>query len=332
MHRHPPVEQGRCLDCHKMHEPAAEKHLANASTQLCASCHADIAAKSTDKTQHDPFRKGNCASCHEVHVSESANLLKKGEGGLCKSCHGLTTPKMTAAHRVVPLSGADTCTSCHDPHSTKQAASKLVNPVKHAPFKDKDCAACHGADGKVAATVAACGECHEQKNGYAHAHNAGRKGEAAASIAVCSDCHSPHAAFDNLLVRPSQSQTCMQCHDRREFTRKTVHAALDEGCTACHDVHDQQGLALRGAAVNETCSGCHDAEKTHAHIVGGPAKDPRTGEVMSCISCHEAHSSNFEHSSTRSATCASSATRRTWRTSVPSPGASEDHPTRPLPT
>jgi predicted CXXCH cytochrome family protein len=295
IHRHTPVEQGRCLDCHKMHEPVAEKHLAKAPRQLCSSCHSEIAARATDKTQHDPFRKGNCSACHEVHVSEAANLLKKSEGGLCKTCHGLTTPKMTAAHKVVPLSGGDTCTSCHDPHSTRQAASRLIYPVKHAPFKDRDCSSCHAADGKPAATITACAECHDDKNGYSSTHNSGRKGDAAKSVGVCMDCHSPHAAFDGLLVRPTQTETCMQCHDRREFTRKNVHAALEEGCTSCHDVHDRQGLALRGAAVNEKCAGCHDAEKTHAHKTGGPAKDPRSGEVLSCVSCHEAHSSNFEH-------------------------------------
>ncbi|HEX6944018.1 MAG TPA: cytochrome c3 family protein [Gemmatimonadaceae bacterium] len=292
VHRHPPVAQGRCLDCHQMHEPAAPKHLARAAKQLCSQCHSDIAARSSDKTQHDPFKKGNCSACHEVHVSESANLLKKSEGGLCKSCHGLTSPRMTSAHKVVPLTGANSCTTCHDPHSTKQAASRLVYPVKHDPYKDKDCSACHAADGKPAATVAACAECHEGKG---NAHNAGRKGDAAHSIGVCMDCHSPHAGFDKLMMRPTQTQTCMQCHDRREFSRKNVHAALEDGCTTCHDVHDQKGLALKGEAINAKCSECHDAEKTHAHKTGGPAKDPRTGEVLNCVSCHEPHSSGFEH-------------------------------------
>jgi predicted CXXCH cytochrome family protein len=222
-------------------------------------------------------------------------MLKKNEGGLCKSCHGLTTPKMATAHNVVPLSGGDTCSSCHDPHSTQRAASRLVYPVRHEPFKDGDCSACHAGDGRAVATSTTCAECHEQKHGFAQAHDAGRAGEAARSVGACLDCHSPHAAFGELLVRPTQSQTCLQCHDRRDFTRKTVHAALEEGCTACHDVHDREGLALPGAAVNDKCAECHDAAKTHAHVTGPPAKDPRTGEALSCVSCHEPHSSNFEH-------------------------------------
>jgi len=294
MHRHPPVEQGRCLDCHQMHKPAAPKNLAKAAAQLCSSCHADIAARATDKTQHDPFKKGNCTTCHEVHVSANDNLLKKSEGSLCQTCHALGTPKMNAAHKLVPLSGK-TCTSCHDPHSTKKAATKLVLPNAHPPFKDKECDTCHAKDGKVTATVSTCADCHDNKHEFKQTHDAGRTGDAAKGVGACLDCHSPHVAYGKLLVRPTETQTCMQCHDRREFTRKNVHAALEEGCTTCHDVHDKEKLALRGAAVNEACSACHDAAKTHAHVTGGPTKDPRTGQVLSCVSCHEPHSSDVEH-------------------------------------
>ena len=275
VHRHKPVEDGRCLDCHKMHDPAADKHLAKQPLELCSSCHASVAARAGDKTKHDPFMKGNCAACHEVHASSQPNLLKHGEDGLCKSCHGLTTDKMTAAHPGVPLKG-NACTTCHDPHSTKQAGTQLVMPTLHPPYKDKDCSACHDASGNPFATVAACTECHENSQGFKHAHSAGRTGERAAEIGVCLDCHSPHAGHSKLLVRSSETQTCMQCHDRREFTRKTVHAALEEGCTTCHDLHDREKLALRGAAVNDKCSDCHDTTKTHAHPTGGDKIDPRT--------------------------------------------------------
>ncbi|HET6350024.1 MAG TPA: cytochrome c3 family protein [Candidatus Krumholzibacteria bacterium] len=292
-HVHPPVQQGRCLDCHQMHKPAADKFLAKAPGTLCASCHADIGARATDKTQHNPFAKGNCSACHEVHVSENDNLLKKSGGAMCVTCHGLTTPRMTAAHKIVPLSGR-TCTSCHDPHSTKQAKSKLVYPNQHPPFKDKECDTCHAADGKVTATPSTCADCHDNAQEFKNTHNAGRK-DATARIDVCLDCHSPHAGFDKLLVRPTEAQTCMQCHDRREFTRKNVHAALEEGCTTCHDVHDRDAMTLRGARVNEVCGQCHDAAKTHAHKTGAPAKDPRTGQVLTCVSCHQPHSSDFDH-------------------------------------
>ena len=110
----------------------------------------------------------------------------------------------------------------------------------------------------------------------------------------CLDCHSPHAGHDKLLVRPSETATCVQCHDRREFNRKTVHAALEEGCTTCHDVHDRDMLALRGAAINDKCADCHDAAKTHAHPTSPEKRDPRTRGPLTCTGCHEPHSSDFE--------------------------------------
>jgi predicted CXXCH cytochrome family protein len=167
-------------------------------------------------------------------------------------------------------------------------------PNKHAPFADKDCSACHDPAGNVPATVAACAECHENTKGFQHAHNAGRTGEKANELGLCLDCHSPHAGHDNLLVRPSETATCVQCHDRREFNRKTVHAALEEGCTTCHDVHDRDMLALRGAAINDKCADCHDAAKTHAHPTSPEKRDPRTRGPLTCTGCHEPHSSDFE--------------------------------------
>ena len=293
VHRHRPVEEGRCLDCHQMHEPAAEKLLVKKPLELCSSCHESVAARTGDRTKHEPFARGDCAACHEVHAAARPNLLKKDEGGLCKSCHGLTTEKMTAAHKQVPLTGA-ACTTCHDPHGTRAARSKLVLPNLHPPYKDKDCGVCHDEAGKAAGTVEVCAACHENTKGFQQAHSAGRTGAAAAEMGVCLDCHSPHAGHDRLLVRSSETQTCLQCHDRREFKRKTVHAALEEGCTTCHDLHDREKLALRGAAVNDKCSDCHDAATTHAHPTSPDKRDPRTRGPLTCVGCHEPHSSDFE--------------------------------------
>jgi predicted CXXCH cytochrome family protein len=125
-------------------------------------------------------------------------------------------------------------------------------------------------------------------------HNSGRGGADAAAVGVCLDCHSPHAGHDGLLVRTSVTETCVQCHDRGEFTRQYRHAALDEGCDACHDVHDNQVDKLTGADANALCAGCHDVENIHSHPVTGHP-DPRNGEPLACISCHEVHSADHEN-------------------------------------
>ncbi len=290
---HKPAAAGRCRDCHKMHDSPGAPLLASTEKELCSTCHASVQARKGDRTQHPPFGKGECSRCHETHASTEPHLLKDAEGELCTSCHGLTSPKLTRAHKQVPLTGR-TCVSCHDPHSTKAAASKLVYEKKHPPFADGDCSVCHDAAGKPDMAVSACTDCHDGQRGYVAVHDAHRGPEHAGSVEACLDCHSPHAGHDKLLVRSSEQETCLQCHDRGMFTKKVVHAALEDGCSTCHNVHDNNIGELRGARVNDLCGTCHDAAKTHAHKTSG-VPDPRTGAELSCVSCHNPHSSDFEH-------------------------------------
>ena len=208
---------------------------------------------------------------------------------MCKSCHDLGGAEMTAAHKRIQPSG-DACTTCHDPHSTSAAASNLIRPVLHVPYEEDDCAACHEESGKPATTITVCLDCHDSNNGFATAHAGGREGESL----VCLDCHSPHAGYDRMLVRDDQAETCFQCHGRTEFSRKYIHGALEDGCTTCHDVHENNFDYLQGLAGIDLCAQCHDAAETHAHPFGGKYTDPRNGQPLICTSCHTPHSSEHE--------------------------------------
>jgi predicted CXXCH cytochrome family protein len=288
---HKPIDTG-CQECHKLHDSPAEPFLKVAQKDLCSGCHESVKVRTGDKTQHQPFAKGECSKCHETHVASEKNMLKTAKTDLCQSCHDLKAPAMAAKHDNMPLTGR-ACTSCHDPHSTRAAGSGLVYATKHPPYEDKDCAVCHDEKGVATTTVTACLECHDGQNGYSNVHNGRRSGPDAASVGICLDCHSPHAGNDKLLVRPSVMETCVQCHDRAQFTRQYRHAALDEGCDACHNVHDNDMAKLRGADANQLCAGCHDVENVHSHVVTG-VPDPRSGEPLRCISCHEVHSADHE--------------------------------------
>lgn len=291
---HRPIEDGSCLDCHQMHGPTAEPNLANNQLALCSDCHQSIRESTEHLTKHDPFRKGNCSRCHETHASTEEHLLIKEERILCKSCHGLTTDKMSAAHPTVPLSG-ENCTSCHDPHSTARGASSLVHPVRHPPYDDRECDVCHEPSGRVTGGVAVCEDCHDNEYDFSRVHNAGRSIDERGDMVVCLDCHSPHAGQESLLNRRSQPETCLQCHDRKDFTRRTVHAALEDGCTTCHDLHTNNIEDLRSIQVNQLCIDCHEESMDHMHPLGSSFKDPRTGMALTCVSCHEPHSSDFEY-------------------------------------
>jgi len=288
---HKPIEQG-CQECHKAHDPVAEPFLEVAQKDLCTGCHESVRNRKADKTQHAPFSKGECAECHATHVATERNMLKTAKAALCQSCHDLEAADMAARHGNIPLTGR-ACVSCHDPHSTKAAKSGLIHATKHPPYEDKDCSVCHDEKGAAVATFATCVECHDGQNGYVNVHNADRGGAEATSVGICLDCHSPHAGNGKLLVRPSTMETCIQCHERDQFTRQYSHAALEDGCETCHNPHDNDMTKLRGADANELCAGCHDTENIHSHPVTG-GKDPRTGESLKCISCHEVHSANHE--------------------------------------
>ena len=46
-------------------------------------------------------------------------------------------------HSGIPVEDTD-CASCHEPHVS--TAGKLILPVRHAPFAEEGCDACHDAE------------------------------------------------------------------------------------------------------------------------------------------------------------------------------------------
>jgi predicted CXXCH cytochrome family protein len=290
---HKPLADGLCLDCHKMHDPPAEGYLVSGQETLCANCHDSIKARASHANQHDPFKKGKCSSCHATHAAGELHMLKKDEQRLCKTCHRISTEEMSQAHGDIALSG-ENCTTCHDPHSTPKAGTALIYANRHSPYEDGDCAACHADDGSVGGGVEVCLDCHDPED-FPAVHAAGRTGADMNRVEVCLDCHSPHAGHDNMFRRKSDLETCVQCHDRKEFARTNVHAAIDEGCATCHDLHKNNFSELSLTPVNDLCIGCHEEAMSHAHPIGSEHKDPRTGAPMTCVSCHEAHSSDFDY-------------------------------------
>ncbi|UCH83384.1 MAG: cytochrome c3 family protein, partial [Candidatus Latescibacterota bacterium] len=76
--------------------------------------------------------------------------------------------------------------------------------------------------------------------------------------------------------------------------QKFAHGALDDGCTTCHNLHDDNIDELQGLASLDLCAQCHDTGESHAHPYGGKHVDPRTGQPLTCVSCHEPHSAAHE--------------------------------------
>ncbi len=111
----------------------------------------------------------------------------------------------------------------------------------------------------------------------------------------CASCHTgidaskvPHKKTNNLPNGLSEDQPalCYGCHDKTMFEKKTVHAAIGMGCTACHDPHASKNPKLLKAEAPDLCFGCHDKKEftrktVHAPVAGGM-----------CLTCHNPHASN----------------------------------------
>ncbi len=83
-----------------------------------------------------------------------------------------------------------------------------------------------------------------------------------------------------------QPDLCYGCHDKAMFSKKNMHAAVDMGCTGCHNPHSSKNAKLLVAEVPDLCFSCHDKSEftkkiAHAPVAGGM-----------CLSCHTPHSSD----------------------------------------
>jgi predicted CXXCH cytochrome family protein len=113
---------------------------------------------------HYPYQEKECTSCHDEN-SKSELIAKQPE--LCYSCHDDFTSKYKYIHGPV---AAGYCTSCHNPHMSKQ--QKLLTRA--------------GQD--------VCLFCHDSKSVY--------KNEVHKDIAdaVCTECHNPHGGEDRFIL------------------------------------------------------------------------------------------------------------------------------------
>ena len=167
-----------CSDCHATHgrepqhvkqaEPVAAAVMRHAgdTTRLCASCHAEVAAR-FDLPSHHPMREGMlvCTDCHRPHEGRRSALGAATEQ--CTSCHQDYAGPWIYEHGPV----TEDCGYCHAPHGTS-APSLLETNEPGA------CISCH--------TVALSGAVHDP---FAFATR-------------CSDCHSAiHGSYTDPYLR-----------------------------------------------------------------------------------------------------------------------------------
>jgi predicted CXXCH cytochrome family protein len=218
------------------------------------------------------------------------------------------------------------CLKCH---------VKLKEPKNiHAPLS-MGCEACHKAvEGKnhpeqkgsiilSQPIPTLCFNCHEESK------LKGKIIHAPVASGMCLACHEPHSSQFSKLLKSDPKELCFMCHDKAKFTKKYLHTVINViGCTTCHNAHASNNPALLPNPINEICITCHKTQSSGSHIVALPGKrihpikdakdistlkfikvpDPRNpkleievpdasvpGKELSCCSCHDPHSSDYEH-------------------------------------
>ena len=176
-------------------------------------------------------------------------------------------------------------------------AKKLSLPYVHAPFVQGTCDRCHvssDAPGLKAAQVELCYRCHSalKRNvtGRPYAHGPVKDGH-------CASCHAPHASKNKHLLKATGKKLCAGCHPdaMKKLSATYAHSPSAQGqCVTCHDAHSSEEKSLLVSGSIAVCESCHETQGKFTHPVGEDATDPRTQQAMTCVSCHEAHGSEYE--------------------------------------
>lgn len=282
---HEPINLNECTACHQPHA-ASEKGLVPKNIKTsCLNCHSGLQEKY--KYTHEPYLNGECGACHQPHNSDRPMLLSMAPDELCGTCH--EAQALGAKHANYPGTLRD-CLTCHNPHGSERQA--LIRNVLHKPY-EKGCDSCHEqASGRV--SVERCKECHPEvveEMQATHSHLARRDGNS------CVYCHTPHAGDEKRLLRAREKQVCAVCHRQSIDKYKnslSKHGSIDN-CSDCHHAHGGSDMALLKGNGLEVCALCHENQGKFTHPVGPKVPDPRTGRMVTCITCHNPMGTDYRY-------------------------------------
>ncbi len=281
---HEPINRFECTRCHDPHASDRNGLVRKNLKESCLECHEDFPERY--RFTHEPYLSGDCRACHAPHNSERPMLLVADRDALCGECH--EPEDLAPKHRNFPGT-LRSCLTCHSPHGSDRKS--LIRNYLHEPYAE-DCSNCHEAgSGKVG--VSACAGCHgdvlEQMQAT-HSHLTMQSGNA------CVNCHSPHAGDEKRLLLSREKQVCARCHRPSIEKYKNSpyrHGSIDN-CTDCHFPHGGNDMAMLKGNGLEVCALCHENQGKFTHPVGPEVPDPRTGRMITCITCHNPMGTDYK--------------------------------------
>ena len=290
---HTAVRDGQCVECHEPHHGPLEGGVKHEGLDMCRDCHTKEAlqVEDGDLILHAPFEYGECLLCHDPHAGIGPGSVRLAGTQLCAPCHDLDDESLDESHLGAELSQLD-CLACHTPHGS--TAGHAIRNFQHEPFADRRCDDCHDEDSMDPAALLAeppmlCQVCHGNPadvRGRRSLHQPVRDGE-------CMACHVSHASDETGLVRGKEEQLCMSCHEdirkRAEESAASHIGYSTSRCSTCHLPHASAEKKLLRADGLQSCSGCHETHSVFSHPMGAEAPDPRTGQPIDCLSCHDPH-------------------------------------------
>ncbi len=228
-HRHQPVAEGKCLDCHDPHASGQPMMLRTESqVALCMSCHDKEVP--LEGQVHKPIEENGCLLCHRGHDSEHSKLLRQPVEQLCLECHEDTYDDILDLDHVHQPFADKQCTACHTPHASRYG-KLLVAPFAEDFYVQNDQQEQYGL----------CFECHDNelldepetdeytnfRNGDLNLHylhvNKETKGRS------CRSCHLPHGSDQARLIRDRFP------FGEREFQARYTLTETGGSCAAaCH--------------------------------------------------------------------------------------------------
>jgi predicted CXXCH cytochrome family protein len=293
--RHAALDMG-CETCHVTHK-VGEKgkiefdyHLTKATPALCLDCHDAKDASLIKAHQGQPFATANCVQCHNPHQSAQPKLMQTfthapfASGG-CDTCHA------PAKDGKVVLTQSDTkalCVTCHSEQAEKIEKAKVQHPGAQG-----ECIACHNPHAGATPgflqpdPVNACLTCHSEQSEQmkkAHLHQP-------AFMQGCATCHEPHGGDNPKLLRVQGNALCLECHgpDSQPQKLESEHllTIFNGKVKLPEDYYAKNKVAILPLRYGLG----HPVENHPVGDVTDPANITKVKYQMSCLSCHQPHSS-----------------------------------------